>query len=73
MDDGQASGGPGEGDVEGAKPLGVLPEDPGRLDDDGTVHLEALDQFDRYDRHLGVEAMAGRSAEREGRPLQGCL
>ena len=73
MDDGQSPGGPGEGDIQGAKPLGMLPEDPGRLDDDGTVHLEALDELDRYDGHLCVEAMTGRSPEWEARPLQGVL
>ena len=51
----------------------MLPEDPGRLDDDGTVHLEALDELDRYDGHLCVEAMTGRSPEWEARPLQGVL
>ena len=73
MDDGHAAGGPGERHVEGTQALHLFGDDPGRLDHHGGIDLEALDQRHRDDRHRGVEAPTGGTAELDAGRLEGRL
>ena len=73
MNDGYPPGGPGQSDVKGPQALGAFSHHTGRFHDHGPVDLQALDQADGDDGHLGIQALTGRTAVGDSGPFQGIL